>query len=211
MKTLCLPQVTSEAPSAGRRLLTDSPQIIAIAVALVWAGAVVALFDRNLFIISQWWVLIRLLPLMLVAAGWRIWRVACNRESTTPPLTSLLWRYAVRILLACAALPILLSAVNRIAWGQTEHFCFEEISSVDRIFVLADFQEGTAIHVNSWRIGPGLKFWVTNTRYNSDFDTPEPGGMFVGTVVRGFMGFPVSLRVISIVEPPGAPAKFSPR
>jgi hypothetical protein len=166
------------------------PLLVAIVLAIL-INAAAAGMAPNRFIMAVWFVWkYWLLPVVLLQLGWfgyAIW----FRPRSAARVAGL---HFTILLLVCLALPLTLSVINLLPFGQTTSTWRGRVIAWERV---SEFGEsGSEIIVRSEDLGPFLRFRFSNLEVIGGVSldlNPQP--TVEGWAVRGFMGVPVAVRL----------------
>ena len=166
--------------------------IVFVAALVLWYGLGTTVFGQNRYMLAFWFVVTKILgPAALFSLGWLCHAVLSRTSAHSIP--KLVGIHISILVLLTAALPIPLSVVNLIPWGQTTGQWQGSVTSHESLS--AGGVTGSAVVVSSEVLGPMLRFPISLLNYKAvDRRVGAQGVARVqGSVVRGFLGVPVAV------------------
>lgn len=166
--------------------------VLVLIALLLWASGAAALFAENRLIMAFWFCLTHVLgPLALVLLGWMAHALA--HAASFAARARVVGFHTCILLLAAVALPLLLGAINLLPFGRTTESWHGRVTANEQ-WIFGNYTYGSTVTVRSDDLGPHLRFRTSRADY---YAIAQSGNAHApvqvrGTVVRGFMGVPVS-------------------
>lgn len=189
----------------GMPAVNSQLMLFATALAL-WMCAAVALFAQNRLILAFWFVLTHLLlPLTIFLSGWMCHTIISRSSHLS--VAKLIRLHLSILVFASLALPIVLGVVNLLPVGQTTAPWQGDITAYGQLISPWGITAST-VSVTSESLGPRLRFKISSDEYYTIAEAKALGLPLrvEGSVVRGFTGVPVTVR-LKPFRPSPTPAK----